>query len=272
MAQEKLSPSSAPRTIAEHSTSTNGLLRTGIAESLTLLGEAMGRELSPAALALTVEALVDLGPERVAAACARALRECDSYPTPATLRRFAGALTTEQAASNDAEAAWERVVAHCRAVTESERRTRHGYEPHRPYCPECERGWVQVGPNPPPGAPRSMRRCACVAKAAADQNRALLPLPDADLRLVKQLGGLARFRRAVDEGAEDFIWLRRDFLAAWAAAEARAKARTAQDRRMLAAGDDGSVYEQITAPRGTQGVFREVERLADGKALAGGRE
>lgn len=183
---------------------------------------------------------MDLGVERVAAACARALRECDSYPTPATLRRFAGALTTEQTATASADAAWERVVAHCRAVTESERRARYGYEPYLPYCPDCERGWVQVGPNPPPGAPRSMRRCPCVAKAAAERERSLLPLPDADLRLVKQLGGLARFRRVVDDGAEDFIWLRRDFLAAWAAAEARANAKPAQDRRMLAAGDDGS--------------------------------
>lgn len=269
MAPEKLSPSSAPRTIAEHSTNTSGLLRTDIAESLTLLGEAMGRELSPAALGLAVEALVDLGVERVAAACARALRECDSYPTPATLRRFAGAFTTEQITSADAEAAWERVVAHCRAVTERERSTRHGYEPERPYCPDCGgQGWVVVSGNMPP----AVRRCPCVAKAVAERNRALLPLPDADLKLVKQLGGLARFRRVVDEGQEEFGYLRRDFLAAWDTAEARSKARAAQDRRMLAAGDDGSDRDAIAAPRGTQGVFREVERMADGKALAGGRE
>lgn len=244
----------------------SGCSKSAIAAALRLLAEVFGREISAPAMAAMLDALGDLDLARLRQACARALSECDSYPTPATLRRFAGALTTEQAANADAETAWERVVTHCLAVTDRERSTRHGYEPERPYCPDCGgNGWVEVSGNMPP----AVRRCPCVAKAAAERNRALLPLPDADLKLVKQLGGLARFRRVVDEGSEEFGYLRRDFLSAWATAEARSKARAAQDRRMLAAGDDGSAREEIAAPRAAREQQPGLLTLLPGVARVG---
>jgi hypothetical protein len=74
---------------------------------LTALAEVFSREISAEELALRVEALADLGPAAIAAACRRAVRECESYPLPATLRRLAGEPAPQEAEDAEGRAAWE---------------------------------------------------------------------------------------------------------------------------------------------------------------------
>lgn len=176
------------------------------------LAIAFSRDLSPDAAKIMAEALADIPIERLAAATQRAMRECEHFPMPATLRKLAGEPTTDQIENATAEAAWERVRAHCAALVERERMAASGGEFRLPECEECHgQGWVEV-------ADHRVRRCQCVVRFAAAR-RALLEFPGGpagrEAKLVKRLGGLDRFRRIVRDGGEEFSFLRRDFIAGW---------------------------------------------------------
>lgn len=244
----------------------SGCSKSAIAAALRLLAEVFGREISAPAMAAMLDALGDLDLARLRQACGAAMRDCASMPSVATLRRLAGVPTADQAASAEAEAAWERLLAHCAALNERERQAAHGDGWRLPDCPDCGgSGWISVSRE----GQSAVRRCACVARVAAERLQAIMPLAAAEARIVRQLGGIARFRRVVHEGAEEFGYLRRDFLAAWATAQAGSRARAAQDRRMLAAGDDGSEREEIAAPRAAREQQPGLLTLLPGIARVG---
>lgn len=173
---------------------------------------------------------MDLGNERVAAACGRALRECATFPAPATLRKLAGEPTTAERVSQDAEAAWDRVQRHCEALTQHERAVA-GEPQERPFCPDCRgQGWIPVAAEPT----STVRRCPCVARLAAAQRAALEPPggpAGQEMRIVKRLGGLARFRRIIQDGGDEYGWLRREFMQAW-----RPETTETVERKVMAGG------------------------------------
>lgn len=212
--QDQLGNSNAMPTLEAPESEPLNSWRRATISALMLLAQAFGRELSAPATAVMADALEGLSSAQIRLACGRAMRECDRFPMPATLRKLAGEPTTAERVSQDAEAAWDRLQRHCEALAQREREV-EGDGCQLPDCPTCHRcGWVWVETD----HGSAVKRCPCVARRAAER-RAALEAPGGpagqEMRIVKRLGGLARFRRIVQDGGDEYGWLRREFIQAW---------------------------------------------------------
>lgn len=157
---------------------------------MTALAEVFSREISAEELALRVEALADLGAAAVAAACRRAVRECESYPLPATLRRLAGEPAAEEAADAEGRAAWEWF---CKWLRQNGDKMRNEYTGRL----------VDYHP-------------------LLDKN-----VPDRVQRSVRRSGGFTRVWWGLCGDDADLQWAKKEFLAEWKALGVQERAESA---------------------------------------------
>jgi len=81
-----------------------------IIQQLTILAEAFGETMTTARLKIYAAELADLTAEQLAVAFKRARHECRFFPKIAELRELAGAVSPENAAGVEAEAAFQSVI------------------------------------------------------------------------------------------------------------------------------------------------------------------